>query len=79
MDIYKFITLNKQKGKKLFAVLIDPDKQSTNELLQLIGKAVVAKVDLIFVGGSLLTNGNFFNMYYHNQVQLFNSSSYFSR
>ena len=59
MDIYKFITLNKQKGKKLFAVLIDPDKQSTNELLQLIGKAVVAKVDLIFVGGSLLTNGNF--------------------
>ena len=58
MNIYKFITLNKQKGNKLFAVLIDPDKQSTNELVQLIEKAVVAKVDLIFVG-SLLTNGNF--------------------
>ena len=59
MNIYNFITLNKQKGKKLFAVLIDPDKQSTNELVQLIEKAVAAKVDLIFVGGSLLTNGNF--------------------
>ena len=59
MNIYNFITLNKQKGKKLFAVLIDPDKQSTNELVQVVEKAVAAKVDLIFVGGSLLTNGNF--------------------
>ncbi|HAP30888.1 MAG TPA: geranylgeranylglyceryl/heptaprenylglyceryl phosphate synthase [Flavobacteriales bacterium] len=59
MNIYNFITLNKQKEKKLFAVLIDPDKQSTNELVQVVEKAVAAKVDLIFVGGSLLTNGNF--------------------
>ena len=59
MNIYNFITLSKQKGKKLFAVLIDPDKQSTDELSQLIDRAIVAKVDLIFVGGSLLTNGNF--------------------
>ena len=59
MNIYNFIILNKQKGKKLFALLIDPDKQSTNELAQLIEKAVAANVDLIFVGGSLLTNSNF--------------------
>lgn len=59
MNIYNFIKYNKQKGKKLFAVLIDPDKQSTNELVQVVEKAVAFKVDLIFVGGSLLTNGNF--------------------
>ena len=59
MNIYKFITLNKQKGNKLFAVLIDPDKQSTNELVQLLKKLLSSQVDLIFVGGSLLTNGNF--------------------
>ena len=59
MNIYNFITLSKQKGKKLFAVLIDPDKQNTHELVILIEKAVAAKVDLFFVGGSLLTNGSF--------------------
>jgi len=61
MNIYNYITSNKQKGKKLFAVLIDPDKQNNSELLQLIEKSVIAKVDLIFVGGSLLTNGSFKN------------------
>jgi len=59
VEIYNFITSNKQKGKKLFAVLIDPDKQSANDLAKIVEKAVVAKVDLFFVGGSLLTNGNF--------------------
>lgn len=61
MNIYNFITFNKKKGNKLFAVLIDPDKQSKDELIDLIERAVVAKVDLIFVGGSLLTNGSFDN------------------
>jgi phosphoglycerol geranylgeranyltransferase len=59
MDIYNFITSSKEKGKKLFAVLIDPDKQNEGELLHLIEQAVLSKVDLIFVGGSLLTNGSF--------------------
>jgi len=61
MNIYNFIVSNKEKGKKLFAVLIDPDKQSKDELIDLIDRAVSAKVDLIFVGGSLLTNGSFGN------------------
>ena len=61
MNIYNFITFNKKKGNKIFAVLIDPDKQSKDELIDLIERAVVAKVDLIFVGGSLLTNGSFDN------------------
>ena len=59
MDIYNFITFSKEKGKKLFAVLIDPDKQNKEELLYLIEQAVLSKVDIIFVGGSLLTNGSF--------------------
>jgi len=59
MNIYNYITSNKEKANKLFAVLIDPDKQNSEELLDLIEKSVAAKVDLIFVGGSLLTNGNF--------------------
>lgn len=59
MNVYNYITSNKAKLRKLFAVLVDPDKQKQDELLCLIEKAVAAKVDLIFVGGSLLTNGNF--------------------
>lgn len=59
MDIYNLITSSKKNGQKLFAVLVDPDKQNTNQLNKLIDKAVKSKVDLIFVGGSLLTNGSF--------------------
>ena len=59
MNIYQYIISSKEKGNKLFAVLIDPDKQNNHELLDLIEKSVEAKVDLIFVGGSLLTNGSF--------------------
>ncbi len=59
MNIYNLIISKKRNNKKLFAVLVDPDKQNTNELDKLIDKAVKSKVDLIFVGGSLLTNGSF--------------------
>ncbi len=55
-EFYSFITKSKSKNKKLFAVLIDPDKFESTELLK---TAEAAKVDLILVGGSLLTNGNF--------------------
>ena len=56
MNIYDFISSNKANGKKLFAVLIDPDKQSQEELSVLVDRAVKAKVDLFFIGGSLLTS-----------------------
>jgi putative glycerol-1-phosphate prenyltransferase len=55
-SVYSFILKSKQKGKKLFAVLIDPDKFEPDHLLALANEA---KVDLLLVGGSLLTNGNF--------------------
>ena len=58
MNIYNQILANKKEGKKLFALLIDPDKQDKVELISVITKANQAKVDYFFVGGSLLTNDN---------------------
>lgn len=56
MNVYQHIEESRQAGKKLFAVLIDPDKQDKGALLQIIEKANKANADLFFVGGSLLTN-----------------------
>jgi putative glycerol-1-phosphate prenyltransferase len=47
-----------QKGEKLLAILIDPDKASTNYLESLVEKTKSLKVDLFLVGGSLLTDGD---------------------
>jgi len=56
MNIYKKITQSKKNGEKLFAILIDPDKQDAKDLLKIIEKCNSTKVDMFFVGGSLLTN-----------------------
>lgn len=45
--------------KRKLAVLIDPDKQSEKNLLQLIELAENARVDFFFVGGSLLLQNRF--------------------
>ena len=58
MDLYKNILQKKEQGKKLFAILIDPDKQKNSELLLIIKNANESNVDYFFVGGSLLTNDN---------------------
>jgi phosphoglycerol geranylgeranyltransferase len=55
-SIYSFVLKKKKAGEKLFALLIDPDKFDAKKLLP---QAVSAGVDLLLVGGSLLTNGNF--------------------
>ncbi len=57
-EIYKKILKSKAEGKKLFSLLIDPDKFGSPEVLQ---KAEAASVDFIMVGGSLLSDGNFEN------------------
>ena len=44
---------------KLLAVLIDPDKQTEASLIQLVQHAENCKVDLFFVGGSLLVEDSF--------------------
>jgi phosphoglycerol geranylgeranyltransferase len=61
MSVYQYIEESRKNGKKLFALLIDPDKQSNEELLDILNKAKAAKVDLFFVGGSLLTNDSLSN------------------
>ena len=58
MNLYTSILEKKAKGKKLFAILIDPDKQKKSVLSLLVQKANEANVDYFFVGGSLLTNDN---------------------
>ena len=56
IDIYTHILKSKKEGKKLFAILIDPDKQNNERLFSIINKANNNNVDFFFVGGSLLTN-----------------------
>ena len=58
MDLYKSILVSKNQGKKLFAILIDPDKQKNSDLLLIIKYANKSKVNYFFVGGSLLINDN---------------------
>jgi phosphoglycerol geranylgeranyltransferase len=50
----------KSAGRKLLAVLVDPDHGEDEEALtQLVQNACMAQADLIFVGGSLLTGTGF--------------------
>ena len=56
--LYKNILTKKSEEKKLFAVLIDPDKQKNSDLKQTLKLAGESHVDYLFVGGSLLTNDN---------------------
>jgi len=58
MGIYNHIIESKKKGRKLFSILIDPDEQTKESLLQIIEKSKSANVDLFFIGGSLLTNNS---------------------
>ncbi len=54
--IYESILQSKKQGKKLFAVLIDPDKFESTGFIAL---CEAANIDFIMVGGSIITNGNF--------------------
>ena len=54
MNIYKKILDCKERKKKLFAILIDPDKTDGNSLIQIIKKSNETNIDLFLIGGSLL-------------------------
>lgn len=53
-NIYNLFTERKAKGVKSFAVLIDPDKVTPSGIVDLAAKCTEAKVDYIFLGGSLV-------------------------
>jgi phosphoglycerol geranylgeranyltransferase len=56
--IYQSLLLRKEKGQKSFAVLIDPDKVTADKMDELIALAVEAKVDYLFIGGSLVISNH---------------------
>ncbi|AOW22112.1 phosphoglycerol geranylgeranyltransferase [Urechidicola croceus] len=55
--ILEHIKINKEKGKKLLSILLDPDKLSLDKIQSTIKKINQQKVDFIFVGGSDVKNG----------------------
>src|ERR1700750_2773390 len=56
--IYESLLAKKKKGTKSFAVLIDPDNVNAGKLDELTNLAVTAKVDYLFVGGSLVISNH---------------------
>ncbi len=52
--IYTSLLATKRKRRKSFAVLIDPDKVDTTKIARIIDLSTRAKVDYLFVGGSLV-------------------------
>ncbi len=56
--VYQYILDKKKAGKKLFAILVDPDKLSVKQAGELAARSAGDGADLLFVGGSLLTNGS---------------------
>jgi len=56
MNIYDSFSRHKSRGEKALAVLIDPDKTDSENVMELCELAVSSQVDYFFVGSSLLLN-----------------------
>lgn len=56
--IYHSLMEKKKQGRKSFAVLIDPDKVNITVLDELVELSVSARVDYLFVGGSLVISNH---------------------
>lgn len=54
--IYQQLSSQKSKGKKAFAVLIDPDKMDDEAIDKIVALSLKAKVDYFFIGGSLVVD-----------------------
>lgn len=68
-NIYHSLVSRKQRHKKSFAVLIDPDKVNDTSMKDTISLSVEAKVDYFFVGGSLVISN-----YLDDCIELIKSS-----
>ena len=58
MKLYKNILKTIEQKKKIFAVLIDPDKYNMSRLMEIISLSNQASVGLILIGGSLISKNN---------------------
>ncbi|MCF6279575.1 MAG: geranylgeranylglyceryl/heptaprenylglyceryl phosphate synthase [Flavobacteriaceae bacterium] len=56
-NILEHIKTSKEKGQKLLAILLDPDKLLIENIEKTINKINRRKVDFIFVGGSTVSEG----------------------
>lgn len=56
--IYTTLCAAKQSGDKKFCILLDPDKLTLAHLDTIIELTLQARVDFIFIGGSLVVNDN---------------------
>lgn len=56
--LYQRIIENKAAGKKMLAVLVDPDNVSVDQAVTLSKQLDSSHVDFVFVGGSLMVNGD---------------------
>jgi len=59
--LYSSILQKKAENRKQFAVLVDPDKVTSKQIINLAEAGTKAKIDFFFIGGSLLTNDNLEN------------------
>ena len=57
--IYHKLLDRKKLGIKTFAVLIDPDKVNESSCIKLVNACIENHVELLLVGGSVLTTNNF--------------------
>jgi len=51
-NIFRRILLNKEMGRKMLAVLIDPEKNNGRNFASMVASLKVASPDFIFIGGS---------------------------
>ena len=59
-SVLKYILAKKTKGEKMLAVLLDPDSyQDPKKLIEAVTLCEINGIDLIFVGGSLVTSDQF--------------------
>lgn len=56
-SVLKHIQASAKKGKKLLAILLDPDKTSLEKISNTTKRIEQLKADFIFVGGSTVANG----------------------
>lgn len=58
ISVSRFIHTVKERGTKGLAVLVDPDKAGTGHLNRLLSAANIPHIDMVLVGGSVITSGD---------------------